>query len=132
MLKKGLIFIVLLSVSVISFADTDFAGVYKCHGTDPYLNKAYTGTVTVTHQHSVYKLEMDYDTGETANGTGGQYDATLMSVVFQDKKDPKKVGLEQYTFTPNKQIMQGYWVYLGQTKLGTEICERQEPMTTSN
>ncbi len=53
----------------------DFAGVYRCRGIDPYLNQSYTGTVVVTPQNTVYSLRMEYDTGEVAIGTGGQYDS---------------------------------------------------------
>ena len=103
-----------------------FVGVYKCKGIDPYLNdKTYTGTVTVTQQNTVYRLEMDYDTGEKAIGTGGLYDQHLLSVVFQDTTDPKHVGLEQYHFTDDYKTMSGYWVYLGNDKLGKEICDKQ-------
>jgi hypothetical protein len=47
-----------------------------------------------------------------------------MSVVFQDKKDLKHVGLEQYTFSADRKNIQGYWVYLGEDKLGSEVCEK--------
>lgn len=108
-----------------SYVVPSFVGVYRCHGTDPYLNKDYTGTVKVTQQNTVYRLEMDYDTGEKSIGTGGLYDKYLMSVVFQDTTDPKHIGLEQYHFTPDYKTMSGYWVYLGKDKLGKEICEKQ-------
>lgn len=124
MLKYGL-FLALCCVTSTTFASADFVGFYKCKGFDPYLNKIYSGRITVTQQNTVYNLDMDYDTGEKYKGTGGQYNATLMSVVFQDLDDPKVVGLEQYTFTKNKKIIQGYWVYLGKDKLGKEVCERQ-------
>jgi len=109
---------------LISFAFSDFAGYYHCQGFDPYLNKKYTGKVTVYYQNTVYGLIMEYDTGEIYKGTGGQYSPELMSVVFQDIHNLKHVGLEQYTFAANKKIMQGFWVYLGEDKLGTEICEK--------
>lgn len=101
-----------------------FVGDYKCIGNDPYLNKEYTGTIKVRQKNAVYSIEMKYDTGEKLIGTGGQYNEQLMSVVFQDPKNLKKVGLEQYTFTADKKAIQGYWIYLGQDKLGTETCEK--------
>ena len=67
---------------------------------------------------------MKYDTGENYRATGGQYNEELLSVVFQDMKDLKKVGLEQYRWSKGKKEMGGFWVYLGEDKLGTEICER--------
>jgi hypothetical protein len=121
-IKYGLF--TLLLGSSIAWATSDFEGTYKCKGHDPYINKDYSGTITVTHSNSVYQLEMNYDTGDNAIGTGGQYDPTLMSVVFQDKNNLKHVGLEQYTFSDDKKKIQGYWVYLGADKLGSEVCEK--------
>lgn len=108
-----------------SFAENDFLGTYQCKGTDPYLKKDYKGTVIVKQQNTVYSIVMNYDTGENYMATGGQYNPTLMSVVFQDKKNLKRVGLEQYALSDDKKTMRGYWVYLGQDKLGREICERE-------
>jgi hypothetical protein len=116
--------ILILLPSLAFAAESVFEGTYNCKGFDPYLNRNYTGTVIVKQQHAVYSLDMHYDTGENYRGTGGQYDPTLMSVVFQDKKDLKRVGLEQYALSNDKNTMQGYWVYLGEDKLGTEICNR--------
>lgn len=119
----------LLFIPAVSFAVNDFVGTYSCTGMDPYLNKKYTGKVIVRQQHAVYSLEMIYDTGEKYRGTGGQYNPTLMSVVFQDINNPKKVGLEQYGFyNGDLNTMQGYWVYLGEDKLGTEVCKRDVPL----
>jgi hypothetical protein len=120
-----LLSLITLILSSTSFAAGVFEGVYKCVGTDPYLEKTYTGTVTITQQNTVYRLNMDYDTGEKALGTGGQYDSTLLSVVFQDTDDLKKVGLEQYKFSKDKKTIQGYWVYLGHDKLGKEVCTKE-------
>lgn len=106
-------------------SETAFSGVYDCHGTDPYLKKDYTGTVTVVQQHSVYRLDMRYSTGDNYIGTGGQYNPTLMFVAFQDTKDSHRVGLEQYTLTDDKSTIEGYWVYLKEDKLGTEVCKRR-------
>ena len=127
---KFKLLLLLLLAPVISFASNSpnpnvFLGTYKCTGTDPYLNKKYSGTVVVHQQHTVYRLEMNYDTGEHYLGTGGQYDPTLMSVVFQDTQNPKRIGLEQYTFIDKEKTrMQGYWVYLGDDKLGVEVCKK--------
>lgn len=126
--------LLLLLAPIVSYAadgfqdnvsETAFAGVYDCKGTDPYLKKEYTGTVTVKQQNAVYILEMKYDTGETYVGTGGQYNPTLMFVAFQDIKNPQRVGLEQYTLTDDKSSIQGYWVYLKDDKLGSEVCKRR-------
>jgi hypothetical protein len=125
MVKQGLLAVVLFSfASTVFAAEAGFEGTYKCKGYDPYANKAYQGTIIVTHKNAVYQLTMDYDSGEKAIGTGGQYDPTLMSVVFQDKENLKHIGLEQYTFTPDRKKIQGYWVYLGEDKLGSEVCDR--------
>jgi hypothetical protein len=121
-IKYGLFALLLCSSA--AWAASDFEGSYNCKGHDPYENKDYSGHVTVTHTHAVYQLEMNYGAGVEMSATGGQYDPTLMSVVFQDKKDLKRVGLEQYKFADDKKKMQGYWVYLGGEKLGTEVCER--------
>ncbi len=124
-MKSLCTFILLLLPALASAGNEDvFVGTYSCTGTDPYLNKSYSGTVVVAQQNTVYKLTMKYDTGESYIATGGQYDPTLMSVVFQDIQNLKRVGLEQYTLTDDKNTMQGYWVYLGESKLGTEICKR--------
>ena len=129
-----LISLVILLIPALSFAadgfqdnvsETAFSGVYDCKGSDPYLKKDYTGVVTVVQQNSVYRLEMNYDTGEKYVGTGGQYNPTLMFVAFQDIKNPHLVGLEQYTLTKDKNTIQGYWVYLKQDKLGSEVCKRR-------
>jgi hypothetical protein len=123
-IKYGFFGFLLCSFTSAAFAAADFEGTYKCKGHDPYVNKDYSGTITVTHTNAVYQLIMKYDLGEDAIGTGGQYDPTLMSVVFQDKKDLKHVGLEQYTFSADRKNIQGYWVYLGEDKLGSEVCEK--------
>ncbi len=106
-------------------SETAFSGVYDCKGTDPYLKKDYTGTVTVKQQNAVYILDMQYSTGEHYVGTGGQYNPTLMFVAFQDIKNPHRVGLEQYTLSDDKTAIQGFWVYLKDDKLGTEVCKRR-------
>ncbi len=127
MKKIVLIFTLLFSLlcwTLSVFAEPNFSGTYKCVGFDPYLNKNYSGTIRIIPQNTVYRLEMEYDTGEKANGTGGLYDADTISVVFQDTKDLKKVGLEQYSYAADKTKIEGYWVYLGQDKLGKEVCEK--------
>lgn len=125
-MKHRLLFLLLFTLSTHSYAASDFIGTYKCHGFDPYRNKEYSGTVIVRQQNTVYSLDMNYDTGDHDLGTGGQYDPSLMSVVFQDPKNLKSVGLEQYTFSADSKTMSGYWVYLGKDKLGTEVCIKQE------
>jgi hypothetical protein len=122
MMKNGLLTLLLLTLSNLAWAG--FEGTYKCHGSDPYLNSDYKGTIVVTPQNAVYSLTMDYDTGESSVGTGGEYDKNVMFVVFQNKKDLKQVGLEQYQFSDNDTKISGYWVYLGKDKLGREICEK--------
>lgn len=67
---------------------------------------------------------MMYDTGEISQGTAGLWDETSLAVVFQDRKDPKKIGLERYTYSKDHEKIQGYWVYLGGDKLGKEVCEK--------
>jgi hypothetical protein len=105
--------------------DVDFTGTYKCQGFDPYLNRNYTGTVVIKPYHTVYEMTMTYDTGEVAKGTAGLFSSDTLSVVFQDIKDPKKIGLERYSVAKdNPKNIQGYWVYLGGDKLGSEVCER--------
>jgi len=103
-----------------------FLGTYKCTGHDPYLNEDYKGTLVVKQQNTVYSITMTYNTGEKYKGTGGQYNEELMSVVFQDPKNPKIVGLEQYHMAPDHKTMGGFWVYLGKDKLGRESCIRQD------
>lgn len=127
MYKYGIILLSYFSFLSLSFASADFLGTYRCKGFDPYLQKTYSGTVVVTAQNTVYRIKMNYDTGESARATGGQWNPSLMSVVFQDKEDLKKIGLEQYEFNKEKTIMQGYWVYLGKDKLGQEQCEKISP-----
>ena len=119
-----LIFIFALWTSSV-FAEPDFAGTYKCTGWDPYLDKPYTGKVQLIPQNTVYQLEMTYDTGEKSIGTAGLYDDNTLSVVFQDKKDANKIGLERYSYSPDHKKIQGYWVYLGKDKLGKEVCEKE-------
>ena len=102
-----------------------FEGTYQCKGIDPYLNnKVYQGTVTVKPHNTVYELSMNYDTGESSVGTGGQYGPNLMSVVFKDIKHPDHIGLEQYSLTTDNKVIEGYWVYLGMAKLGKEVCQK--------
>jgi hypothetical protein len=126
-MKKGFLAISLLLLSTSGFCDDTFQGVYNCKGKDPYLNSDYSGTVTITPQNTVYRIDMKYDTGEEDLGTGGLYDQTLLSVVFQDQKNKEHIGLEQYHFSPDHKKIGGFWVYLGQDKLGTEVCEKVEP-----
>lgn len=114
-----------LLVTTNAFANVDFIGVYRCKGHDPYLNKDYSGTVTIAQQNTVYKITMQYDTGEKYRATGGPYGDDLLSVVFQDTKNLKRVGLEQYRLEKGAKKMGGFWVYLGEDKLGTEICDKQ-------
>lgn len=124
---KSNIFIVLFICSTkILAAAPVFAGDYKCVGYDPYIKKQYTGTVSIREQNTVYKILMQYNTGEKLVATGGQYNEQLLSVVFQDPSNLRKVGLEQYTFDTDRKKIQGYWVYLGKDKLGSEVCERIE------
>ncbi len=119
----GLVFLTWISTS---FATPDFIGSYKCKGFDPYLNKPYTGTVVISQQNTVYRVDMKYDTGEKYVGTAGLFDDNSISVVFQNATDLKTVGLERYAYAPNNpKIIEGYWVYLGKDKLGTEQCEKQ-------
>jgi hypothetical protein len=103
----------------------DFTGIYKCAGYDPYLNKPYTGTLVIEQQNAVYKISMVYNTGERYRATGGPYDENLLSVVFQDTKNPEVIGLEQYRLSNDKKQMGGFWVYLGKDKLGKEVCIKQ-------
>ena len=124
-MKKGLLLIASLVYFVNAYAvNAEFVGTYRCEGFDPYLNKKYSGAVVVLQQNTVYRVEMTYDTGEAYHATGGQYDPTLMSVVFQNDENLKQVGLEQYKLSDDKQTMSGYWVYLGGEKLGREVCQR--------
>lgn len=102
-----------------------FLGTYHCTGHDPYLNRDYTGIITVKQQDTVYAITMEYNTGEKYKATGGQYNEELMSVVFQDTKNAHRVGLEQYHFSDNKNEMGGFWVYLGESKLGKESCIKE-------
>ncbi len=129
-MKSLLLAISLFLLSSFTYAAAEFLGTYRCHGYDPYINANYSGTVIVKQQGPVYRLEMDYDTGERSLGTGGQYDPVLMSVVFQDKKNIKNTGLEQYHLSDDKKTMSGYWVYLGDDKLGKESCERVSDKAT--
>lgn len=105
---------------------SSFLGTYHCKGHDPYLNRDYTGTMVIKQQNTVYTISMKYDTGEKYRATGGQYNDELMSVVFQDIKNLRHVGLEQYHFMADKNQIGGFWVYLGEDKLGKEICTRQD------
>jgi len=116
--------LLILSVPVCA---ASFLGSYHCTGFDPYLNKKYSGTVKVEQQSAVYRITMSYDTGETYYATGGQYNDELLSVVFQDHSDLKTVGLEQYRWSADKKAIGGFWVYLGKDKLGSEICNKDEP-----
>ena len=106
------------------YARYDFSGVYECKGYDPYLKRTYTGVVIIKPQNTVYSLKMAYNTGEEAKGTGGLYDNDTIAVVFQDKKDARKVGLERYSVADDGEQIQGYWVYLGNYKLGSEVCKK--------
>lgn len=123
-MKCALYSILLLAWSTLTFAEPDFAGLYRCRGFDPYLNKGYSGTVRIIPNNTVYRLEMNYDTGEKSIGTAGLFDSQTISVVFQDTKDPKKIGLERYSYSEDHKKIQGYWVYLGGDKLGSEVCEK--------
>jgi hypothetical protein len=124
-MKQGLLALILWFFCSVVVADApSFAGSYHCKGFDPYLKKPYTGVVKIKPQNTVYSLDMDYDTGDHDNGTGGMYDKTLLFVVFQDPKNLKHVGLEQYRFSDNFSKISGFWVYLNEDKLGTEICDR--------
>lgn len=125
-MKKGIFTLLLFSYASICFGGAaDFTGTYRCKGIDPYLNESYSGIVKIAQQNAVYKLDMAYDTGEKAIGTAGLYDDTTIAVVFQDKKNLKKVGLERYSLTPDHKKIQGYWVYLGEDKLGKEVCVKE-------
>jgi hypothetical protein len=129
MMKTNLFMMLLMCCANALAAAPVFQGDYKCAGYDPYIKKHYTGTVSIREQNTVYKILMQYDTGEKLVATGGQYNEQLMSVVFQDPSNLKKVGLEQYTFADDRKKIQGYWVYLGQDKLGSEVCEKIEAKT---
>lgn len=47
-MKHKILIASLLSVSTLTFAASSIEGSYKCQGTDPYTNKNYTGTVTIS------------------------------------------------------------------------------------
>jgi hypothetical protein len=129
-MKKMILLTVFLIFSHNAFSQNAspaaFIGTYHCSGYDPYLDRNYTGTVKIEEQGPVYKMSMEYDTGEKYNATGGQYNEELLSVVFQDLSDPHIVGLEQYHLLDDKKSMGGFWVYLGKNKLGRETCTRVE------
>lgn len=74
-------FILLIQTSI-CIAEPNFAGTYRCEGYDPYLKKNYTGTIKIIPQNTVYKIEMEYDTGEKARGTGGLYDEDTISLAL--------------------------------------------------
>ena len=122
---RKLVIITAMLVSQSAFAFHDFTGTYKCTGHDPYLNRDYHGTVTISQQNTVYKILMKYNTGEEYDATGGQYSDDLLSVVFQDKNNLKIVGLEQYRYDEKYNAMGGFWVYLGKDKIGTETCKKE-------
>lgn len=122
---KYLAWLLALLITSPLYAQT-FAGTYRCTGYDPYLNRDYKGTLEVKPQNTVYRIKMTYDTGEVYNATGGQYNDELMSVVFQDSKNLRRVGLEQYHLSADKKQMGGFWVYLGKDKLGKEICIKED------
>lgn len=124
-MTKKLWILLLLCVST-AYAHVDFTGTYRCHGFDPYLNTGYLGTVVIKQQNTVYSLKMTYNTGDRAIGTGGLYDDNTIAVVFQDVKNKDRIGLERYSFTNDPKKIQGYWVYLGKDKLGTEYCEKED------
>lgn len=126
-MKRNLLLSVALLLTTTSFAASEFLGTYHCTGFDPYLNQNYSGTIVVEQQNAVYKITMKYDTGQIYKATGGQYNERLLSVVFQDEKDLKVVGLEQYHWIKDKKEMGGFWVYLGKDQLGKEICVRDAP-----
>ncbi len=118
--------LVLITIMSSSAYAENFIGTYQCKGYDPYLKKDYAGTVLIEQQNTVYKITMKYDTGQKYHATGGQYNNELLSVVFQDEKDLKRVGLEQYQVQSDKKTMGGFWVYLGKDLLGQETCIRQD------
>lgn len=121
---KSKIVLLLMFFSTYSFAMSEFEGTYRCAGFDPYLNKDYSGTVRIVRYNTVYNLLMEYDTGEVARGTAGLWDSSTLAVVFQDLKNLQNIGLERYSFSADRTRIQGYWVYLGNYKLGKEICQR--------
>lgn len=115
----------LLFWSLTCFGEPGFEGVYQCKGFDPYLNKAYSGTLRIVPRNTVYDVVMEYDTGEKAVGTAGLWDNETIAVVFQDTNDPKIIGLERYSYSKDHKEIQGYWVYLGKDKLGKEVCVKK-------
>lgn len=124
-MKHIIALIISLASINICLADPDFAGTYHCKGYDPYIKRNYTGKIEITPQNTVYRLKMEYDTGEKTIGTAGLYDEHSIAVVFQNTKDLKVVGLERYAYSEDKNRIEGYWVYLGKDKLGSEVCEKQ-------
>lgn len=124
---KKILFILMLVFSIPAcFAGYDFTGSYECRGYDPYLERSYSGIIIIKPQNTVYSVKMAYNTGEEANGTAGLYDDNTIAVVFQDTKDLTKVGLERYSLSEDEDHIEGYWVYLGKDKLGTEICKKMK------
>jgi len=122
-----LLFFFLVLKTSFSYALVDFEGTYACAGVDPYENKDYKGIIKIIRQPPVYQLEMDYDDGDHLVGTAGLFDNDALAVVFQNTKKKELIGLERYSFSDKKhKKIQGYWVYLGQEKLGKEVCEKIE------
>lgn len=123
-MKNGFFSLALFLYASVCLGFVDFAGTYQCKGTDPYLNQNYSGTVKIITQNTVYHLEMDYG-DEHSVGTAGLFDEASLAVVYQNKKDPKLIGLERYSYVNSEHTkIQGYWVYLGKDKLGKEVCEK--------
>jgi carboxylesterase type B len=98
--------------------------VFKCQGTDPYMKQDYSGLVTISRSGDVYNLQMDYDTGEKAQGTGILHDSEL-SVVFRDANNPSNMGIQIYKITDRNKKMEGQWAYINKPMIGFETCEKK-------
>ncbi len=121
----SLLLIVFFVAPTVFAADADsIEGTYKCKGSDPYINKDYTGTVTITKNGKVYNFDMHYYTGEASKGTGLLRNDMLM-LVCQDPANVKdSTCIEYYAISKHDKKLVGEWVYLGKNKIGKETCSK--------
>lgn len=95
-------------------------GSYTVSGSDPYWEKTdYAGTVEITKdKNDVYQARWVVE-GDESLGTGLKMDNTI-SFVFRAPENAKRKEEGVIVYKIKKNILEGSFVYLGQSLVGKE------------
>lgn len=118
---KKLIFFLICALPFVGLG-AGLTGTYQVSGFDPVFNVHYTGSVIIAKQAAVYTLNWTFDDGTHDIGTGLHVEDEL-SVVFQNVENPSVNGVQVYKIKHDHRL-EGPWVDLGDTRVGTEKIKK--------